>query len=53
MSPKPLNHIAVINLPVPHVFSILTAVCGLPVSLQTEEAAQTQSPTGTRTGISF
>lgn len=53
MSPKPLNDVALIDLPVPHVFSILTAVCGLPGSLQTEEAAQTQSTTGTHTGISF
>lgn len=53
MSPKPLNHIAVINIPVSHVFSILTAVCGLPDSLQTKEAAQTQSTTGTHRGISF
>lgn len=53
MSPKPLNRIAGINLPVPHVFSTLTAVWGLPGSLQTEAAAQTQSTAGTHTGISF
>jgi len=45
-----MNHIARIHLPVPRIFTILTAFWDLPLSLQTEDGAQLQSTASANAG---
>lgn len=45
-----MNHIARIHLPVPRIFTILTALWDLPLSLQTEDGARLQSTASANAG---